>query len=306
METKKEIYLNSLNLNADTDFPYLVLEVFNERSYPRNPGFQVMHWHEDLQFLYVKHGKIRLIMLDGSVEISAGEAVFINKNVVHQIQQIENCQYNSFIFPDYFLSFYSGGPARRFVDSVSGREQMPFLCFDLKTSWNREILSILKKLSELEKNKTDFYIYEVLVMLSQIWLLICKNIPMPLREEKNVNITEIRMKRILNYMKEHYSEDLSLADLAKSADVSKSECLRCFKQSMDTTPYKYLMEYRLSRAAVLLETTNDTVECIADAVGFRQVSNFGKYFREKTGLSPKNFRKQKRMDSRVPASHPFG
>ena len=290
MDNKKKTYINSVNLNADTDFPYLVLDVVNEHSYPRNPGFQVMHWHEDLQFIYVKHGKIKLITLDGSAVATAGEAVFINKNVVHQIQQIEDCQYNSFIFPDYFLGFYMGGPARAFVDSVAGKEQLPFFYFEPGVDWNKRVLSMLQKLSALEKEKTEFYVYEVLVLLSEIWLLICKNISMPLERKKSV--TEVRMQIFLNYIQQHYSEDLSLADLAKSANVSKSECLRCFKQSMGTTPYKYLMEYRMSQAAVLLKRTDDTIESIANKVGFGQASNFGKFFREKTGLSPKEYRKQ--------------
>lgn len=95
MNMEKGEYINSINLNANTDFPYLVLDVINEHSYPRKPGFHVMHWHEDLQFIYVKSGKIKLITLDGSVQTAAGEAVFINKNVVHQIQQIEDCQYTA-------------------------------------------------------------------------------------------------------------------------------------------------------------------------------------------------------------------
>ena len=183
-----------------------------------------------------------------------------------------------------------GGPARAFVDSVAGKEQLPFFYFEPGVDWNKRVLSMLQKLSALEKEKTEFYVYEVLVLLSEIWLLICKNISMPLERKKSV--TEVRMQIFLNHIEQHYSEDLSLADLAKSANVSKSECLRCFKQSMGTTPYKYLMEYRMSQAAALLKRTDDTIESIANKVGFGQASNFGKFFREKTGLSPKEYRKQ--------------
>lgn len=290
MDTEKETYINSINLNGNTDFPYLVLDVTNGHSYPRNPGFLVMHWHEDLQFLYMKHGTVQLKTLDGSLPISAGEAVFINKNVVHQIRQMGECQYSSFIFPDYFLEFYMGGPARAFVDSIVGKECLPFFHFDSETGWSKNVLSMLRKLSELEKEKSDFYVYEVLVLLSEIWLLICKNISMPLEKKKSA--AEIRMRKFLNYIEQHYGENLSLGDLAKSANVSKTECLRCFKQSMGTTPYKYLIEYRLLQAAALLTSTDDTVEWIAGKVGFGQASSFGKYFREKTGLSPKEYRKQ--------------
>ncbi len=43
MDSEKEKYINSVNLNSHTDFPYLVLDVIGDKSYPRNPGFQVMH-----------------------------------------------------------------------------------------------------------------------------------------------------------------------------------------------------------------------------------------------------------------------
>ena len=46
-------YINSVNFFKKTDFPYLVPNVTGSESYPRNHTFQVMHWHEDLQFIYV-------------------------------------------------------------------------------------------------------------------------------------------------------------------------------------------------------------------------------------------------------------
>lgn len=57
----------------------------------------------------------------------------------------------------------------------------------------------------------------------------------------------IRMQKFLRYIEQHYSEDLTFEDLAASVNVSKTECLRCFKLSLQTTPYKYLVEYRLSK-----------------------------------------------------------
>ncbi len=61
------------------------------------------------------------------------------------------------------------------------------------------------------------------------------------------------MSIFLQYIEQHYQEEMTLETLAKSANVNKSECLRCFKTTLQTTPYKYLMEYRLSKAADLLK-----------------------------------------------------
>ncbi len=286
---EKNNFINSINLNADTDFPYLVLDAIDDRSYPRTPGFQVMHWHEDLQFIYVLNGTIEVRLLDNTTELKAGDGIFINKNVVHFIKHNSTCHYNSFIFPDYFIKFYFGSPAKDFVDSVIENEQLQFCSFTQGINWCDRVLSLLARMSLLEKNKTEFYLYEVLVLVSTLWLEMRKNIVLP--PEKQENIINLRMQKFLRYIEKHYQNDLTLEDLSKSANVSKSECLRCFKLSMQTTPYNYLIDFRLSKAAVLLKKSNDSIGNIAADVGFHQASHFGKCFKEKTGYSPKEYRK---------------
>ena len=285
MENKKENYINSVNLNINTDFPYLVLDVINDKSYPRNPGFQVMHWHEDLQFIYVLSGAIEVKTLDNSFQITAGQGVFINKNVVHFVKRVGECHYNSFIFPAHFLEFSFDSPAKAFVDSVTEIEQFQIFPFTRNTDLGEKALSMLQQLSELERNKTEFYVYEVLVLLVSLWLVIRKNITLP--PDRQENIMNIRMQKFLHYIEQHYPEDLTLEDLATSANVSKTECLRCFKLSLQTTPYKYLVEYRLSKAALLLKRTDEPIGNIVSSVGFHQLSHFGKCFKEKTGYSPR-------------------
>ena len=70
---QQEHFINSVNLNAQTEFPFLMLKVENGTSYPMNPGFRVMHWHEDLQFIYVLEGSVCVKTLDREEIISSGE-----------------------------------------------------------------------------------------------------------------------------------------------------------------------------------------------------------------------------------------
>lgn len=288
MECEQKKYINSINLNINTDFPYVVIDVINNKSYPRNKGFQGMHWHEDLQFIYVLNGVIEVQTLNNIVQIKEGEALFVNKNVVHYIKQFGNCHYNSFLFPAYFLEFYAGSPAKTFVDIVTANSQFSIFQFTPTTNWQKSVILILQQLAEIERSKTEFYVYEILVRLSSIWLLMRKNIELP--HEKKESIVHIRIQKILRYISEYYPKDITLFDLAMSANISKSECIRCFKLSLNITPYKYLTDFRLSKAAQLLKTTNEPIGNIAIAVGFHQMSHFGKCFREKTGYSPKEYR----------------
>ena len=287
---KYKQYINSVNLNQNTNFPYLVLNVRNGNSYPRNPGFRVMHWHEDLQFIYVLEGTIDVVTFGNRTSLQKGEGFFINKNVVHLVDKVDACHYNSFIFPDYFLRFYIGSPADQIVSQIVGHESFPFLHIS-DSKANQPVLTALAHLSALEQSKTDLYPYAVLSALSALWLSFCHAIPITKNETHKKNSQNAnRMAIFLEYIASHYQEDISLAALAQSAHVSKSECLRCFKASIQTTPYQYLTEYRLSKAADLLKTTDLQIEHIASLVGYTHVSHFGKYFRAKTGFSPSAYR----------------
>lgn len=113
------------------------------------------------------------------------------------------------------------------------------------------------------------------------------------QETRPKNVTKERMTVFLHYIEQHFAESVSLDALAESARVSKSECLRCFKASLRTALYQYLMEYRLSKTAELLRNTNLPMSEIAVCVGFSQISHFGKCVRDQTGVSPSEYRKRK-------------
>ena len=286
-------YINSVNLNQSTDFPYLVLNVVNDNSYPRNPGFQVMHWHEDLQFIYVLSGEVEVVTLENTVSLYAGEGIFINKNVVHLVRKNGSCHYHSFIFPDYFLKFYADSPAGSVVDRLTKNKNLPIFPIEGREE-NRYVLAALKKLSDLEREKTLLYVYEVLTTLCTLWLAFCRIGTFPQTLPSKISKEE-RMTLFLRCIEQYYTEPISLKVLADSAHVSKSECLRCFKASLKTTPYQYLTEYRLSKAAEILRNTDIPISEVAMRVGFSQSSHFGKCFREKTGMSPSEYRKFKTL-----------
>lgn len=104
----------------------------------------------------------------------------------------------------------------------------------------------------------------------------------------------MRMRRFLEYIEEHLDQDISLEEMAASAGVSKTEALRCFHKTLQTTPYSYVMEARLSKAADLLAETGLPVGEIASRTGFNQQSYFGKRFKEKMGVTPLEYRRKMR------------
>lgn len=92
-------------------------------------------------------------------------------------------------------------------------------------------------------------------------------------------------------LRENYARPLCLDDLLAAAPVSKSYFLRLFRQYMGTTPYNYLLCYRITQAKELLVLTDLPVGSVARAVGFGDESNFSTRFTAMTGQSPLQYRK---------------
>lgn len=87
-----------------------------------------------------------------------------------------------------------------------------------------------------------------------------------------------------------YAENLTLDDLAQAAAVSSSYLLKLFRKNLGTTPYEYLLRYRITRAKELLAETDQRVGRIAAAVGFNSESNFSYRFSRMVGQSPRAYR----------------
>ena len=92
-------------------------------------------------------------------------------------------------------------------------------------------------------------------------------------------------------LRKNYQQELCLADLLAEAHMSKSYFLRLFRRYMGTTPYNYLVNFRITQAKELLVLTDHSVSEIAQKVGFGDASNFSTRFAKATGQSPLQYRK---------------
>lgn len=257
----------------------------------RSPGnaVRVMQRYENLRFLYVEAGTVIVRTPDTSVETQAGQGIFINRNVVHSLEQKGDYRCVGFMFPAYFLEFYPGSPAQRQVEELLGHEGLSVLLFDGSEDWHEKVLAGLETLSAQEEPAG--WQYETLALWTLVWSHIQGNVRPSAPKRRNA--VSVRMRKFLCFVEQHYREEITLEELAADAGVSKSECLRCFRQSLDTTPYRYIMDYRLSKAVDLLINTDRQIGEIAVMTGFGQASYFGKCFRERLGCTPKEYRKGK-------------
>jgi AraC-like DNA-binding protein len=90
---------------------------------------------------------------------------------------------------------------------------------------------------------------------------------------------------------EHYSEPLSLADIAKSSLLSRFHLCRVFQAATRVSPCRFLSAVRIYQAKHMLLTTSANITDISFAVGYNSVGSFTNYFTSSVGVSPRLFRR---------------
>lgn len=112
-------------------------------------------------------------------------------------------------------------------------------------------------------------------------------------EKNNKNYLQHKeaIDNVMQYIADNYMNEIRVDDFADIVHLSKYHFLKIFKQYVGTSPYEYLINYRINEAKILLKTTNLSVSSIASSVGFLNESNFIKQFKRITHLTPLNYRK---------------
>ena len=100
------------------------------------------------------------------------------------------------------------------------------------------------------------------------------------------------VRRCVQFIEEHYDEDLSLPDIAAAGNLSPYRVNLVFKAVMRDSPIHYLNKLRIRTSAVLLHNTPMTITEIARQCGFQNANYFSKVFRKYVGIPPSQFRKQ--------------
>ncbi len=281
-----------------TSFPLLVLDVQHRICVPPNEGFQMLHWHEELQFVFVLSGTVHVTVYDEAYVLNTGDCIFLNRTVLHHIVAVADTHYHSFLIPTRMLTFFAGSAMeQKDVQPITGNPS--FTCFHLKQSIP-EYADFFQNLLELDSlyfhtgaKENSRYEYRLSIALAQLWLSFILLLPKSSTCVPSKNYERIRL--LLSFIHQNYQKQLSADEIAAAAHISKRECLRCFQKFVHESPYRYLLRYRLHISTTLLTTTDFSVTDIALEVGFHSASSYIRYFKERYHMTPYQYRKNAAM-----------
>ena len=278
------------------------------------------HWHEDIELFVPYEGEVLYNINGNLVRVKAGEGILINSRRIHSsvTEGLRDCYYNLLIFHPMLLCI-SKEVEQQFVQPIIG-SSFDYIHLKKGNPWHD---NIFKWFSEIRNRLIWRYSSEALAdlhakpspefkplykvskmavigLVNIIWSEIAANITPD--DAPHGECSQLSsMKAMIAYIDAHYTEKITLEDIAAAGFVSKRTCGNMFERFLFTPPMKYLNEYRLKKSIELLKGTDMTVTEIGLACGFSGASYYAESFRREIGMSPSDYRRNLDERTRIQA-----
>lgn len=273
-----------------SDFPYIASCAKLDR-YPE--CFVPWHWHRTIELFYMESGTLEYSTPGNCLIFPEGSGGFVNSNVLHMTRpqpgNVRTIQFLHLFEPSFLAGERGSRIEQKYIQPVITASQLDILAFYPSDPKQKEILKLIHEAFFISERE---YGYEIRLReaLSNIWLALFRMAEPMMDDKENCDVSNGKIKLIMTYIYEHYSEKISISQLASAAFISERECFRIFHECLNVTPAEYLKNYRLQMACRMLEKGRKSISEIAYACGLGSSSYFGKIFRKYIGCSPMEYR----------------
>lgn len=269
------------------DFPFAFMRAQGKVRTPR-----VFHWHDCLELNWVAGGTGINYIADREYPLAPGQLYLINNIDRHIAVTDGSLDMRVVIFEpgllwqasparqEYLRAFYPVGPGASSLAALGAEDlaRVAGLFGELEAEW--------------EGQQRGYELF-VRAKLMELLALLYRRLPAGM-ETKELALLRGNYQKIrpaINHINSHYSESLTLETLADICGMSRTYFSSLFKKTMNTNFGAYLDGVRISRACLLLSTTDLPVTEIALESGFASLSSFNAVFKRKSGKTPSQYRR---------------
>ncbi len=243
------------------------------------------HWHENCEICRVMNKPCQFLIDGQLIDAGVGDLVFINEYTVHKFIITEDAT-NTYIiqFPwrsVVNLDLPSAGIKKHItaqeIQAVPGLE-------DTLESMMKSILAE-QKVEEDEKENPF-----LCSMIAALYYLLLRHFP---AEKKDLAVKKDREEffKVVTYIKDHYTEPLSVNQLAEKMYMSRAKLSALFQRYAGIGIHEYINSLRIKKVNLMLhqgsKITTAAFEC-----GFQSVRTFNSVYKKHMGMSPSDYAQQ--------------
>ena len=263
-----------------------------------NEWHVVPHWHEEMEWIYFQKGDFPVWINTKEYQVHAPAFICIHPEELHALILEKDGIESAVVFPVDILCFerYDAAEAKVLGPLAEGKLRMPVLCqngdaaFEELSACYKEIEQMLRQMKE---QKNMFYLNIKAKMLELIAVAYKYDLlTRQVREGREESGTVENLKKVLQYIGEHYSSPIRLSELAELVNMNEQYFCRYFKKNIGKTITEYINVIRVEKAATALAETEDKIIDIAAACGFDNTGYFIRRFKKEKDMTPSEYRKK--------------
>ena len=259
------------------EYPYTQYFIHN----PKKAFHIPVHWHDELEIIYVKKGQLFISIQEERFEGRKGAVFFVNPRELHFMESEDlTVEYYTLIFPSEFISFQS--------DDVMEKKKYVIPPRINHVEVEQKIETIIQYLIKINDEREFGFELRTRILLLEIMEQILLN--------KSFLTTSIGndvafQRELISYIQEHFAENISLQMLSEEFHLSKKYISEYFVNHFSIGFMQYVGHLRMTKAKRMLGETNLSVTEVAMACGFNSVNLFIRKFKELYQVTPLQYRK---------------
>ena len=254
------------------------------------------HYHPELEITYVMKGRGTRMVGDNVQVFGDNDFVFMGSNLPHtwisdddynqseQLMEVAVLQFH----PQLLSANLLGLPELKSIRSLLKNADRGVR---IDPAYSQKVAPYLFQLIEktgFERFTIFFELLNLLGNCDEYELLASTSYTAPLNDK-----TEERILRVCRFIHEHFTEPLSLEQVAKIAHMNASAFCRFFKKNTGQSIFEYINDLRINKACnLLLAKKNLNISDIAYQAGFNSQTLFNRVFLRKRSMTPSEFRKR--------------
>ncbi len=228
---------------------------------------------------YSMRGSGRMTVCGETFQIARDQLFFLNC-MDHHFYQTEGDEIWEFCYIQF-----SGPCAREYYDLFheSGVKPLEAVHKEYMMQKFQDILKIPGMNTRVPNLKISNLISDILTSM----ILEKGYIP----DQKQYDRYKQDMTYAISYIENHFDQNIKLEEIADFLHISKYYFIKIFKNYTGTTPYEYLINFRINTSKELLKSTQLSMDEVANRVGYPDASSFIRSFKKTVGLTPSKYRR---------------
>ena len=263
-------------LNCDMKLLYVCCADAEKETALVPTGFHAHEENLELQYIFGGQASIRI----GSrlYKVGKGDLIVYNAGVFHDE------------YPEHDVSFYNCGVKNFKLDNLPENHLLPenvlpvLHCGQMAECIQMLFRELVEQISCKKKSAQNVCYH----LLNALLTIVAEQIPHEKFSQRESDIYFLQCKK---YLDENFTQNISIEDMSKIANMSVSGFSHRFKKIFGLSPGQYLIRLKVGLGQKLLIMSDKSITEISLELGYDNVSYFNNQFKKFVGTSPRNYRK---------------